>query len=315
MKEIQYLNIIKNTLHKTQYLGDDSAYLEDLGIYVTHDTLVEDVHFSLKTTNAQDLGYKSIAINLSDLAASASKPLYLTVSLSLPGQVYDTDEKFVKEFYQGVDKICEKYNIEVIGGDLTGSDKIVISICAIGKKVSKYNVSRSYAKSGDYIVVTGTHGDSCAGLKSFPATNEFTRKHIRPEPKIEEGLLLAKSAMGDFALMDSSDGLADALYKISQSSKAKLVVDFNTIPVNPNLKRAFPNEYKDMALWGGEDFELVACVNEETFKELSKFNRAKFYCIGRVEEGNDVLIKDGDSHIIDETEFNKKSYKHFKENP
>ncbi len=317
MKEIEYLNIIKNTLHKTQYLGDDSAYLKDLDIYVTQDTLVEDVHFCLDTTRAVDLGYKAIAVNLSDLAASASKPLYVTISLSLPEHI---GESFVKEFYMGVDKICEKYNVEVVGGDLTGAQKVTVSVCAIGKKVSKFDVSRSFAKPGDYVVVTGTHGDSCAGLKSFPQINDFTRKHLKPEPKIEQGLLLAKSAVDDFALMDSSDGLADALYKISQASGVKMVVDFNTVPITPKLKIAFPEEYRDMVLWGGEDFELIACVNEETFQKLDK---TRFYCIGRVEDNIEngengenglVIIKDGDNNIIiDENEFNSKSYNHFKD--
>lgn len=311
MKEIEFLKIIKNTLHNSDYLGDDCAYLKDLDIFVTQDTLVEDVHFSLSTTGAYDLGYKSVAVNLSDLSAAASKPLYITISLSLPEK---TDDVFVKNFYKGVDKICEKYNVSVIGGDLTASDKVMISICAIGKKVSIGNVSRKNAKPEDIVVVTGTHGESAAGLKLFPANSEFALKHLRPEPRVEQGLILAKSALGDFAMMDSSDGLADALYKLAKSSYVLIETDFNKIPVNLNMKKKFPDEYKDMVLWGGEDFELIACIPQELYDRLDK---TKFYAIGEVKDKYSdafVIINDENGKIIiDDEAFNRKSFKHFED--
>lgn len=311
MREIEFLNIIHNTLHDTQYLGDDCAYLKELGIYVTQDTLVEDVHFSIASTSAFDLGYKAIAINLSDLAASASKPLYVTVSLSMPAKI---EKNFVEELYKGIDNICEKYGVKVIGGDLTRSEKIFISVCAIGKKTMPYNVSRKFAKNGDVVITTGTHGDSAAGLRLFPKKTDFSKKHLKPEPSIEQSQLLAQAASEDFAMMDTSDGLADALYKIAKESTVTIIADFEKIPVNPHLKRTFPHEYKNLMLWGGEDFELVACVSEKTFEKLDK---TKFYQIGRVTEcieGTNVLINDGESKIfIEDTAFEEKSYKHFEE--
>lgn len=309
MRELDFLKIINSTLHNNEYIGDDCAYLSDLGIYLTQDTLVENVHFSLATTTAKELGYKSIAVNLSDLAACASKPLYVTISLSLPKE---TTDEFVRGFYIGVDTICQRYGVKVVGGDLTGSDKVVISVCAIGKKVSKYNVSRKYAREGDIIIVTGTHGESAGALKLFPKPNEFSQKHLRPIPKIEQGLILAKETMSDFAMMDSSDGLADALFKLAKESDVQLDVDFDKIPINPNLIKKFPDLYKKLVLWGGEDFELVACVSEETYDELDK---TKFYKIGTVSHRTTdiyvVINSEEDIIYIDEAASTTNSFNHF----
>ena len=125
MKEIEFLDTISAKLANNKYLGDDCAYLEEFGLYVTQDTLVEDVHFSLQTTTPEELGWKAAAVNLSDIAASAAVPLYITVSLSLPE---NTDINFVEKLYRGLNKICKKYNVAVIGGDLTRSEKVFISI-------------------------------------------------------------------------------------------------------------------------------------------------------------------------------------------
>lgn len=311
MKEIEFLNIISKTLHDTSYIGDDCAYLKDLDIFVTHDTLVEDVHFLTDTTSPYQLGKKSAAVNLSDLAASASLPLYLTVSLSL---AQNTNGEFVEKFYQGLNEVCEKYSVKVIGGDLTGSDKIVVSICAIGKKVSKYNVSRKFAKPGDIVITTGNHGDSAAGLRLLPETSVFSQKHLTPEPRVFEGLETGKSVCRNFAMMDSSDGLADALYKIAKNSDVSIEVDFEKIPHSDELIKQFPNDYKELMFWGGEDFELVACIPEQDYKKLDS---EKFFLIGHVKEkiaSSSVTVKNaGLDFCIDETVFSKKSFKHFGE--
>lgn len=312
MKELDYLKIIHETLTDNSFLGDDCAFLQESGLYLTQDTLVENVHFRLSTTSAYDLGYKSIAVNLSDLAAAASEPLYVSISLSLP---HYAGGEFVRAFYSGVDDICNKYNVKVTGGDLTGGSSIVISVCAIGKKISKYNVSRSNAQIGDIVFVTGGHGESAAALKLFYADkeNEFAKKHLCPEPKIEEGKILAVCADSDFALMDSSDGLGDALFKIANESNASIEADFDSIPYNSALKNYFPEEFKELIFWGGEDFELVGAVNGEFFKKLPP---EKFFPIGKVVEktGNSsVIINFGNSKtVIDEKTLGERSFNHFK---
>lgn len=311
MKELEYLNIISETLSDNSLLGDDCAYLKELGLYVTQDTLVENIHFKLFTTDAYNLGYKSIAVNLSDLAAAACEPLFVTISLSLP---HYADGDFVREFYKGVNDICTKYNVKVAGGDLTGGASIVISVCAIGKKISKFNVSRSNAKSGDIVFVTGTHGDSAAALNLFyvDKENEFAQKHVHPEPRIAEGKILAKTVDTDFALMDSSDGLGDALYKIAKASNVTIKTDFDKIPYNPELKKSFPDKYKELILWGGEDFELVGTLSPEIFKKLDS---KRFFPIGKVIEKNSaayvIINNKNESIFINEDMLSQRSYDHF----
>ena len=127
MNEKSLIQIIKTTLN-SEYIGDDCAYLKDLGIVITQDSLVEDIHFKREFITPFQLGYKTAMVNISDVCASGAKPMYMTISLSLPNSV---DEEFVKEFYKGV-KDASK-DIKIVGGDLTGSDKIYISATAIGK--------------------------------------------------------------------------------------------------------------------------------------------------------------------------------------
>ena len=124
MNEINLIKKIKNTL-KSQYIGDDCAYLKDLGIVISQDSLVEDVHFSKHMMSPYQIGYKSVMVNLSDIAASGAKPAYLTVALSLPKQIED---EAVVEFYEGAKFALKGLDVEIVGGDITGSDKLYISI-------------------------------------------------------------------------------------------------------------------------------------------------------------------------------------------
>lgn len=140
MNEKELIKIIKSTLN-SKYIGDDCAYLEDLGIVITQDSLVEDVHFKMDFITPYQLGYKSVMVNISDVCASGAKPKYLTISLSLPNFV---DENFVKEFYEGAKNASD--NVQIVGGDITGSDKIYISVTAIGSTRGRKISSRKNAK-------------------------------------------------------------------------------------------------------------------------------------------------------------------------
>lgn len=317
MKELDFLNIINETLSNNSFLGDDCAFLDDYDLFVTQDTLVEDVHFSMYTTSPYLLGRKAVAVNLSDIAANLAIPKYVTISLSLPSSY---DEKFVSEFYKGVNDIVNEYNVKVIGGDLTGSDKIVVSVCAMGKKSSMYFASRDKAKKGYLVLVTGFHGLSSAGFYALSqflyADKLLLDAHLNPVPRINESLEVSKVIDSDIAVMDSSDGLVDALYKISMASKHSIEIDINKVPVSDKLiDFSVRNklDYKKFVKWGGEDFELVLCVPCETFEKLDK---EKFTCIGKVinKDANPcVLIKDGEkTEKISKALFNKESFNHFK---
>lgn len=130
MKEDIFINIIKQALPESaSYIGDDTAYIREKDLILTQDTLIEDIHFRTRTITPYYLGRKSIAVNLSDIAAAGGVPCYVLISLSMPKNI---DENFIKEFYKGVNSICKEHNTLVVGGDLTASEKIVISICVIG---------------------------------------------------------------------------------------------------------------------------------------------------------------------------------------
>ncbi len=316
MRELDFLNIINSKLSDNSLIGDDCAYLKEFGLFVTHDTLVEDVHFSMYTTSPYQLGIKAVNANLSDLASALAKPLYITVSISVPNTVKDL---FVSELYKAINDVCSLYGIKVAGGDITSSDKIVISICAIGKKVSDYLVSRSFAKKDYYIVTTGQLGNSSAGLfalMNFLYADDFLKKsHLEPQARVYEALELSKIINSDIAGMDTSDGLIDSLYKIACASKHSIELDFNKIPVSSQLLEFSKQnnlDYKNFVLWGGEDFELVFALSEEIYEKLSD----KFHLIGRVlnkDNNPSVYVNySNSSQEITKSVFERNSFNHFK---
>ena len=275
MKEKELINIIKTTLN-SEYIGDDCAYLKDLGIVISQDNLVEDVHFSLKYTSPYKLGYKSAMVNISDICASGAKPVCLTVGLSLPK---NADTKFVEEFYKGV----KDAGVEVVGGDITGSDKIFISVTAIGKTKNRKISSRKNAKVGYKVITSGFHGSSSAGLlelKKGLKESKFIDAHLMPKAKTEFSKYISENIKEDYAMMDTSDGIADALLQISEQSDVKFEID--NIPYDKDIEK-FEN-YMDLVLYGGEDYELVACVPED-------FEVPNSYTIGQVKKGNGVFFK------------------------
>lgn len=291
MKEKELIQIIKSTLN-SEYIGDDCAYLKDLGIVVTQDSLVEDIHFSLDYTTPYQLGWKSAAVNISDICASGAKPKYLTISLSLPNYL---DENFVKEFYQGAKSVSD--DIEIVGGDITGSDKVYISACAIGLTKGRKISSRANAKAGYKIIVSGEHGNSANGLKllkqGLNQPEKFIKAHLMPVPQTEFSKKIASIADFDYAMMDTSDGLADALIQIADASNVQIKIDTSKIPYDKNV-------LIDEVLYGGEDYQLVAAVPLDF--------ETKNPAIGEVVEGEGLVI-DGQKFL----NIDNRLYDHFKE--
>ena len=285
MKELEIIEIIKNSL-SSEYIGDDCAFLKDLDIVITQDSLVEDVHFSQKFSDAFQLGYKSVAVNLSDIYASGAEPKYLTISLSLPKNI---DKDFVKNFYEGAKSILNESKI--VGGDITGSDKIFISVCAIGSTKNRKISSRKNAQIGYKIITNGIHGSSCAGL--FTLQNEITgyedlkKEHLMPTISNKLSDIIATSAQNDYAMMDSSDGLMDAVFKIADSSNLKAKIDFAKIPYNKSLETIKNFDYKHQILFGGEDYKLVCAISP---KDLEKIDPSLYFEIGEIVEKTDDNI-------------------------
>ena len=306
MKEKEFINTIKTTLNSA-YIGDDCAHLKDLGIVITQDSLVENVHFKRNFITAYQLGYKAVAVNISDICASGALPAYMTISLSLPD---DIDKKFIQQFYKGAKEAAG--DAEIVGGDITGADKIFISITAIGKTEGRNISSRSNATVGQKIVISGLHGSSAAGLNllmgekntnlSQLEKDELINVHLMPKPQIDFSKKIATNQKNPYAMMDTSDGLADALSAITQASGVMLEIDFDKIPHSKTLEK-FPN-YEDLILYGGEDYGLVATVD----------NPLDMTVIGEVKPGQGVkIICQNNSYLLTGENIEKNLYKHFKE--
>ena len=320
MKENKYIDIIKSTLGDLSgYIGDDTAYIPEKDLILTQDTLIEDVHFRLSTISPFDLGIKSIAVNLSDIAASGGNAGFVLISLSLPKSI---GECFVEEFYKGVNEICRKYGVIVAGGDLTGSQKVIVSVSVIGFGNGVIPLKRGNAKQGDYVVVTGNFGSSALGFhfleKSIKdeKTEKFIKAHINPVPKLETGRKIAELAPGS-ALMDASDGLADALYKISLMSKVDIRIDGEKIPTHPDFKeitKKYGLNSNNLALFGGEDYELVGCISPDNYEKL-KANNIPITIIGKVTSKSDrpsVYVTFEDKTILlNEETLEKQIFDHF----
>lgn len=300
MQEKELISIIKSSL-SSEYIGDDCAYLKELGIVITQDSLVEDIHFKREYITPFQLGYKSVMVNLSDIASSGAKPAYLTVSLSLPK---DINKNFVEEFYKGC-KSALKNGEQIVGGDITGSEKIYISICAIGKTAERNISSRKNARIGYKVIVSGNHGSSAAGLKLLQQNKKndnFTIPHLMPEAQIEFGSKIAQQIKEPYAMMDTSDGLMDALATIAKESGVCLEVDFDKIPHDKNIEK-FEN-WQDLVLFGGEDYQLLACVPCDYNGGIH---------IGTVKDGSgvDLNINNKLFHYT-YTDVVKKEFNHFK---
>ena len=302
MNENELIKGIQKIL-SSEYIGDDCAYLKDLGIVVTQDSLVEDIHFSTKFISAFDLGFKAVMVNVSDVAASGAEPKYLTVSLSLPSNV---KEDFVEEFYNGCKKACGN-DVQIVGGDITGSEKIYISICAIGKTLGRNISSRKNAKIGQKVIVSGIHGSSSAGLKLLlegkNSPEKLIKSHINPVAQVEFGKNISTTVKEPYAMMDTSDGLMDGLSTIANESGVLLDIDFDKIPYDKDIEQ-FEN-WQDLVLFGGEDYQILATVPQ---------NFQGGFEIGVVKEGLGVNLKlrDKITHYSKQ-DVEEKVFNHFKD--
>ena len=283
MKEQDFINIIKKQIG-TEYIGDDCAFLKDLGIVVTQDSLVEDVHFKMNWCTPYQLGFKAVTVNISDVLASGAEPKYVTIALSLPSK---TEKKFVEEFYKGAKSALR--GAKIIGGDITGADKVYISIAAIGTTKGRKISSRSNAHVGDVVITKGEFGKSSLGLKELMtggSDSELIRSHF--EPQLEENFAneIATQINSEYAMMDTSDGLADALFQIASSSNVSIDSKFLE------------------GIFGAEDYKLVATVPREFLKKLTEYE-----IIGKVVEKQDYILKVGNKKYYSYVELGL--YNHF----
>lgn len=314
MKELQFLEKINGILSDSSLLGDDCAYLEDFGLYITHDTLCENIHFDLKYTDFYTLAQKSVNVNISDLVSNLAIPKFISISLSIPSN-FNSD--FIADFYKGIEECCKTYNIKVCGGDITGSKSgLVISISALGKPFKNApKTSRSFAKDGQYVCVTRDYGSSAYALyclqNGFECPDDILNTHLLPKPDTDISKELSKLSCSAIAVMDSSDGLGDALFKIAKASKKSIDISFDKIPYNKEIEK-YGENYKDLILWGGEDYGLVFCISEDDFKKINSNPKISIYKIGYVKPYKKDYYFKMDNILFDEEKILAKCYNHFK---
>jgi len=285
-KEFEFLKIINNII-PNDYLGNDCAYLDEYNIALSQDTLIEDVHFSRLYMTPYEIAQKSLLVNISDILASGAMPKYFSIGLS--GKL---DDNFIEEFYKGLNETAKEYNIKLIGGDLTKSDKIMISITILGDYKNRKISSRSNAEDGYILAVKGEFGTSAQGLEDLKQkkNNYFTEIHKKPILYPETSSQIALKAQKPYAMMDSSDGLFDCLYQISSRSKVKIDIDYNKIP--------HKTDNKEFVLYGGEDYALVLALSKEDFEKIEGLIE-----IGQVSKGSKVYVN---NKLLE-----YKSYQHF----
>jgi thiamine-monophosphate kinase len=298
-------------------IGDDAAlwHCKDQVQIATTDTLIQDTHFDFAYTGWWDIGYKAIAVNLSDIAAMGGTPLFALVSLSLPGH---TDADQVLEAYRGMLRIAGTFGTRIIGGNIATSEKVVINVTAIGSLDNSTALMRSTARESDKIALTGYTGLSAAGrwiMKNRQSLNPadetiFKKAHLQPLPRVAEGKKLR--GLGIKTAIDISDGLLADLSHICSASKVKAVVNKDLVPVHPSLKSCFSKEkYMQFILAGGEDYELLFTAPGHIIEQVKERMSSPVTVIGEIVSGTpgQVEIVDSDGKI-NTFEFN--GWDHFK---
>ena len=312
---------IKSPLVK-KGIGDDAAVIRPLheGEYllVTTDMLLEGIDFRREWTTPRRLGFKSIAVNMSDLAAMGARPLFFTVSLAIPIGI---SERWILDFYDGLTEPGSSMGACLIGGDLSHSENgIMISITALGESLNRKVLYRSGGKAGDLLYVTGILGRSAAGLKLLqngcirPRSRnmqEAMRAHQCPEPRCEAGLWLTQCGLVH-CMMDVSDGLSTDLPRMCAASGVGADIRPADLPVFPE-SRWWDCDPIELALHGGEDYELLFAVPSLKGRLLEELYPSKFpklTQIGRMTQdfGKIWIIESGKQHrrLLD------RGYDHFR---
>ena len=281
-------------------IGDDAAVLQISPRrfqFFTEDLLVEGVHYRRGSpADWRDLGWKSLAVNLSDLAAMGGKPIGAVVGLALPKKTKPAE---VEAFYRGLAEASRRYRCPIVGGDTNASASgSVIAIALLGESRHK-PLLRSGAKPGDGLWVSGELGAAALGWiaaqrKLDGAARIFRRRHARPEPRLDWGQSLASSGMVSSA-MDLSDGLAGDLPHLARASGVGFEVDVDLLPrsgVFSRLCKKMKLEEERLLLAGGEDYELLFTVRhaaEKRFGEYCRRHRIKATRIGHASRGQKLL--------------------------
>ena len=270
-------------------IGDDCTVLPiggDEVLVITTDMLQENVHFLRSATSARELGRKSLAVNLSDVAAMGVKPVATLLSMALPAEL---TEEWAKEFLDGFHSLAKEHDVALVGGDTTSSKSgVSINVVAIGRGRSEQVKRRSAAKVGDVVCVGAKLGGSALGLKDILAgdtTSQYAAMHRNPVAQVAEGAWLG-GRKEVHAMMDLSDGLASDLCHILKLSRCGAEIDIDSVPAAEGDVES--------AVCGGEDYKLLFTVESTAIKELAEAYEKEFltplYIIGRIIEDDEPRI-------------------------
>ncbi|TYP93898.1 thiamine-monophosphate kinase [Fodinibius salinus] len=311
-------------------IGDDSSVTEGpsgLKQFLSTDLIVEHVHFRRQDISAHFLGHKALAVNLSDIAAMGGRPNGFYLSLALPKEL---SVSWLRQFRDGLLALAKKHNILLLGGDTTRSQNdIIVNITITGVGKPRQVKLRSEAKVGDVLCVTGTLGDSAAGLKILSNPDQYAHltkserqqlleSHQQPKPEVEKGQWLSQEK-AVHAMIDVSDGLLRDAHHIAQQSQCRLNIELEQLPLSQAFKSFYEKnginkQAQEFAVAGGEDYRLLLAVAEDAVKDLQKRYKQKFstilHQIGSVSKGDSEveILRDGSPVEVKEQEF-----KHFKE--
>ena len=294
-------------------IGDDCALIqpaERQHIAITTDTLVAGVHFPLNTS-ARAIGHKVVAVSLSDLAAMGAEPAWVSLAITLPS----IDEAWAADFSAGVFELCEFYHLQLIGGDTT-QGPLSITVTAQGYTPTEKYLTRSGAKVGDWLYVTGEIGDAALALKYIQgnvAVDDIHRASIQtkldfPKPRVLVGQVLRDYAT---AAIDISDGLAADLQHICEASNVGVNLILDNLPLSTALRESMPvMEAYQLALTGGDDYELLFTVSDDNkvAMETALANTGvNITCIGQLNSSNKIkTVLNGESVC-----FDIQGYEHF----
>jgi thiamine-monophosphate kinase len=300
-------------------VGDDAAVIDHFGkqTVISTDLLIEGVHFDLMYTPLKHLGYKSVVVNLSDIYAMNATPTQITLSIGISNRF---SLEALDEFYEGVYAACEKYGVDLVGGDTTSSQKgFIISITAIGEVAPDKFVKRSTAQKGDLICVSGYLGAAYVGLLFLEREKKIFMESpgvqpdlegesyvigrlLKPEARKDIVEFLAQSEITPTAMMDVSDGLSSEVLHICKQSGLGCVLYEEKIPVAEQMRQAaykFEIDPTACALSGGEDYELVFTIPQDQHEKLVL--NEEISVIGYMtesEQGANIITKGGSKYPI-----------------
>ncbi len=280
---IENINKLFKGINSGKYegIGDDCAVIpisDTQSFVVTTDLLVENKHFLRKNISPYDLGWKSLAVNISDVASMGAKPFASFMSIALPKNI---SAQWSEEFTKGYYDISKIFSTELLGGDTTSStNDVVINVCAMGIIENSNIKRRKDAKAGDYIVVSSSLGESACGLKLFlenifdkenPSHKFLEQRHHHPIPHVNEGKWIGTQKIG--AMMDISDGVSSDIQHICKASNVGAKIYCDKLPFGTEFIEVCTQQNWDkntLALSGGEDYSLLMTIPKENFTNIAE---------------------------------------------